>query len=62
MKAFTPLQVDIDWAQMVVKTYEAQQREGVRAIGVEGKLIDMPVYKQAQNILVRARAAGISLN
>ena len=58
-EAFTPLQVDIDWAQMVVKTYEAQQQEGVGAIGVEGKLIDMPIYKQAQNILARARAAEL---
>ena len=55
-KAFTPSPQKIAWAKEVVKNYEQQQQEGLGAIGVQGKLIDMPVYLQAKKIISRASA------
>lgn len=38
--------VDIDRAQKVKETFEASERDGKGAYGLEGVMIDAPVYKQ----------------
>jgi len=60
-EAFTPSDDAIAHAQRVVETFEASQQEGVGAYaldGLDGKMIDMPLLKSAQNVLERAKAAG----
>jgi citrate lyase beta subunit len=57
-EAFTPSEEAIAYAQRVVKTYAASQREGRGAFALDGKMIDMPLLKNAQNVLDRAKAAG----
>ncbi len=57
-EAFTPSDDAIAYAQRVVETFEASQKEGVGAYALDGKMIDMPLLKSAQNVLERARAAG----
>ena len=57
-EAFTPSEDAIAYAQRVVKTFEASQQEGKGAYALDGKMIDMPLLKSAQNVLERARAAG----
>jgi citrate lyase beta subunit len=44
-----------------VKTFEACQKEGKGAYALDGKMIDMPLLKSAQNVLERAKAAGKAL-
>jgi citrate lyase beta subunit len=57
-EAFTPSDEAIEYAKSVVDTFEAHQSEGVGAYDLDGKMVDMPLLKNAQKVLDRARAAG----
>lgn len=57
-EAFTPDDAAIAYARRLVETFEASQAEGKGAYALDGKMIDMPLLKSAQNVLERARAAG----
>jgi citrate lyase beta subunit len=41
-----------------VETFEASLKEGKGAYALDGKMIDMPLVKNAQKVLDRAKAAG----
>lgn len=56
--AFTPSDEAIAYARRVVETFEAHQGEGKGAYELDGKMIDLPLLKNAQRVLARARAAG----
>ena len=56
--AFTPGEEAIAQARRIVETFEASQKEGKGAYALDGKMIDMPLLKNAQKVLERARAAG----
>ncbi len=56
--AFTPSDESIAYAKRVVETFEANQAKGAGAYDLDGKMIDMPLLKNAQKVLDRARAAG----
>ncbi len=51
-EAFTPTPEECDWARKVVAAFEASP--GVGAIGLEGKMLDMPHLKQARSVLALA--------
>jgi citrate lyase subunit beta-like protein len=57
-EAFTPSDEAIEYAQRVVATFAASQKGGKGAFALDGKMIDMPLLKNAQKVLSRARAAG----
>jgi citrate lyase beta subunit len=57
-EAFTPSAEEIDYAQRVMDSFEASQREGRGAYALDGKMIDMPLLKNARKVLDRAKAAG----
>ena len=57
-EAFTPSEEAIAYAQRVVETFESSQKEGKGAYALDGKMIDMPLLKNAQKVLDRAKAAG----
>ena len=57
-EAFSPRDEEIDYARRLIAAFEAAQKEGSGAIAFEGKMIDLPLIKAAQNVLERARAAG----
>lgn len=57
-EAFTPSEDAIAYARRVVETFEASQQEGKGAYALDGKMIDLPLLKAAQNVLARAAAAG----
>jgi citrate lyase beta subunit len=57
-EAFTPNDEAIAYAIRVVETFEASQKEGKGAYALDGKMIDMPLLKNAQKVLARAKAAG----
>jgi citrate lyase beta subunit len=56
--AFTPSDEAIAHAQRIVESFEASQKEGKGAFALDGKMIDMPLLKNAQKVLERAKAAG----
>jgi len=56
--AFTPSDEAIAYAKRIVGTFEASQKEGKGAYSLDGKMIDMPLVKNAQKVLERAKAAG----
>ena len=56
--AFTPSDESIAHAKHIVETFEANQKAGKGAYALAGKMIDMPLLKNAQKVLDRARAAG----
>jgi citrate lyase beta subunit len=57
-QAFTPSDESIVYAKRVVETFQANQQAGKGAYDLDGKMIDMPLLKNAQKVLERARAAG----
>ena len=59
-EAFTPSAKMIEEARRIIETFEASQKEGRGAYALDGKMIDMPLLKNAQKVLGRARAAGKS--
>ena len=56
--AFTPSAEAIEYAKRIVESFESSQKEGKGAYALDGKMIDMPLLKNAQKVLDRARAAG----
>jgi len=57
-EAFTPSDEAIVYAKRVVESFESSQKEGRGAYALDGKMIDMPLLKNAQKVLDRAKAAG----
>ena len=57
-EAFTPSDDAIAYAKRVVESFESSQKEGKGAYALDGKMIDMPLLKNAQKVLDRAKAAG----
>ena len=57
-EAYTPSADAIEYARRIVESFETSQREGKGAYALDGKMIDMPLLKNAQKVLDRARAAG----
>jgi len=56
--AFTPSDEAIEHAKRIVETFESSQKEGKGAYALDGKMVDMPLLKNAQKVLERAKAAG----
>jgi citrate lyase beta subunit len=57
-EAFTPSDSAIANAKRIVETFEASQKEGRGAYALDGRMIDLPLVKNAQKVLERAKAAG----
>jgi citrate lyase subunit beta-like protein len=57
-ESFTPNDEVINSARQLVDAFENHQKDGRGAFALNGKMIDLPLVKIAQNVLERARAAG----
>ena len=57
-QAFTPTDEAIDHALRLVEAFAVFQSSWQGAFAVDGKMIDAPIIKAAENVLSRARAAG----
>ena len=57
-EAFTPSDEAIAYARRIVETFKASQKEGKGAYSLDGKMIDMPLLRNAEKVLARAKAAG----
>lgn len=56
-RAFTPSQSAVEQARRIVEGFEASLKRGKGAYALDGKMIDMPVVRNAQSVLARAGAA-----
>jgi len=50
-RLFAPSAAELAWAERVVMAYEAGEREGLGAVGVDGAMVDRPIYLRAQQLL-----------
>ncbi len=57
--AFAPTPAAIAHAQRVIAAHEAHQASGQGAFALDGKMVDRPVVRAAENVLAKARAAGL---
>ncbi len=53
-KAFSPSEEDVQKARTIVAEYEERMEQGDGALGYKGSLVDMPVYRQAKQVLEKA--------
>ena len=54
-RVFTPDPAKVEHARRVVEAFEAGVRRGTASVNLDGKMVDVPVYKRAQVVMARAR-------
>jgi len=59
-RVFAPSEAELAWARRVVEAYEQGLREGRGAIALDGKMVDMPIVRQAERLLAEAQARTVS--
>jgi citrate lyase subunit beta/citryl-CoA lyase len=64
-RVFSPQPDQLDWARRVVEAYEEGERQGLGAVGLDGKMIDRPIYLRAADIVawqhdIDARTAALA--
>lgn len=57
--AFTPDPDRIEWAQQILTARDEAEAEDRGVFRVDGEMIDAPLIAQAEQIIARARAAGV---
>lgn len=57
-RVFTPEPTKVEYARRVVDAFEEGLRQGTASVNLDGKMVDIPVYKRAQVIIERARAVA----
>jgi len=55
-RVFSPDPAKVEYARRAVAAFEEGERRGTASVNLDGKMVDIPVYKRAQVILARARA------
>ena len=55
-RVFTPDPAKVEYARRVVEAYDEGLKRGTASVNLDGKMVDVPVYKRALVILERARA------
>ena len=51
-KAFSPSSKRINWAVELIKEFREHEKSGKGAFNFRGSMIDMPLVKQAENIVM----------
>ncbi len=57
-RVFTPDPAKVEYARRVAEAFEEGLRRGTASVNLDGKMVDIPVYKRAQVVLARARAVA----
>jgi citrate lyase beta subunit len=52
--AFTPGQAEVEAARRLISVFEAHERAGRGVCVLDGKMVDLPIYRAAQELLARA--------
>lgn len=50
-RVFAPSEAELVWARRVLEAYEHGLREGRGAVALDGKMVDMPIVRQAERLL-----------
>ncbi len=58
-RIFAPSPDEIERAQRILSAYAEQQAAGVGAFAMDGRMVDMPVVRAAEDMVARAQAAGL---
>jgi len=53
---FTPDPAKVEHARRVVEAFEEGVRRGTASVNLDGKMVDVPVYKRAQVVMARVHA------
>ena len=59
-EVFAPTADEVAAAEAVIDDYRASEADGVGAIGRDGQLVDAAHMRLAENVLARARSAGVA--
>lgn len=60
-RAFAPTEEAVAFALDVIEAMDRAKREGRGAVSLRGKMIDLPVLRQAEKTLELARASGMTV-
>ena len=55
-RVFTPDPAKVEHARRVVEAFEDGVRRGTASVNLDGKMVDVPVYRRAQVVMARVRA------
>jgi citrate lyase subunit beta/citryl-CoA lyase len=55
-RVFSPDPTKVEYARRVEEAFKEGLRRGTASVDLDGKMVDIPVYKRAEVILARARA------
>jgi citrate lyase beta subunit len=58
-RLFAPSPEEIEQALWLSQAFEAHQAAGTGAFELDGKMVDLPLMRRAEQVLARARAAGL---
>jgi citrate lyase subunit beta/citryl-CoA lyase len=61
-EAFTPDADRVAWARRVLDARDEADRDDRAVFAVDGEMVDAPLVAQAEQVLERARAAGLSVD
>ncbi|MFI0961268.1 HpcH/HpaI aldolase/citrate lyase family protein [Streptomyces sp. NPDC021080] len=53
-QVFSPDKRELSWARRVVEAYQEGERQGLGAVGLDGAMVDRPVYLRAVELLSRS--------
>ena len=59
-ETFSPSTAEIEYARRVVAAWDAAEAAGRGSLALDGRMVDVPVVKRAQNLLARAAAIAPS--
>ena len=55
-EAFSPAPDEVAYARRIVEAWDKAQSEGRGSLAMDGRMVDVPVVKRAQNLLAFADA------
>ena len=55
-QTFSPSPEEVEYARQVVAAWDGAEAEGRGSVALDGRMIDVPVVKRAQNLLAQAEA------
>ena len=58
--AMTPSEGEIIASDCIVRAFEKARGQGLDRIAVDGQLVELPMYLNAQRVLARAKALGVA--
>ena len=58
-KTFAPTEKEIATAELYVRSFEEQSKQGVGVYTVNGKMVDIPFIEDAQRVIALAKACGV---